>query len=323
MKATAIARPNLALVKYWGKLNQELNLPLNNNIGITQEGLETKTTVEFLPELKEDEIEIDRKVLDKEKAKKMVKHLDRIRKLANFSTRAKVISENSFPGSAGLASSASGFAALSYAGVKAAGLELTKKELSILARKGSGSACRSIFGGFVEWVSGRTDGGSYSEQIAPPEQMDIKLLVCLVPGEKKVSSTEGHKIADTSPLLKCRLSSTKENLTKIRTGILEKDFSTLGKYSERDTITMHAVMMSSSPPLFYWSPKTLEIIKKVIELRESGTECYFSIDAGPKVHILCEEKNLNEINREIKKSGINTIISSPGEGVELTNKHLF
>src|SRR3989344_2439626 len=172
MKSTAIAPSNIAFTKYWGRKDEKLRLPMNGSISMCLSNLLTTTTVEFSEKLKADDIIINGERREKE-ALKVSKHLDRIRKLAGISTYAKVVSQNSFPTATGLSSSASGFAALTVAGAKAAGLNLSEKELSILARQGSGSACRSIPDGFVEWIDGDTSETSYAISLYPPEHWHI------------------------------------------------------------------------------------------------------------------------------------------------------
>ena len=168
MKATAIAPSNIAFIKYWGVKDEILRLPKNGSISMNLSNLLTTTTVEFNSNLTEDEISINETKESKEQ-NRVEEHLDRIRKLANLSQKAKVVSQNNFPTATGLSSSASGFAALSLAGAKAAGLNLSEKDLSILARQGSGSACRSIPDGFTEWLDGDTSETSYAVSLFPPD----------------------------------------------------------------------------------------------------------------------------------------------------------
>ena len=199
MKATAIAPSNIAFIKYWGKKDEILRLPENGSLSMNLSGLQTTTTVEFSPQFSEDYIEING-IREPNEGNRAIKHLDRVRALAKVSEFAKVVTKNNFPTGTGLSSSASGFAALTVAATKAAGLNLPEKELSILARQGSGSACRSIADGFVEWIDGDTSDTSYAISLYPPGYWDIVDVVAVVSeGRKDVSTSEGQKLVRSSP----------------------------------------------------------------------------------------------------------------------------
>jgi diphosphomevalonate decarboxylase len=331
MKATAIANANIALVKYWGKRNEKLMLPQNSSISMTLDGLNTVTTVEFSKKYNRDIFILDNQEFKgSEEFKKVVKHLNLIREMAGIEKKAKVASKNNFPTAAGLASSASGFAALSLAGTKAAGIDLDLKQLSTLARRGSGSATRSCLGGFVEWQKGEKPDGSdsYAIQIASPEHWPefrmITTIVSMV--AKKVSSTEGMDLTvKTSPMYKDWLNTVEEDLEKVKNGILKKDFTLVGETAESNCLKMHAMMITTQPSLIYWMPATLEIIHSVLSWREEGLECYFTIDAGPQVKVICLEKDVPEIERRLQKilAVKKTIICKPGREPILINNHLF
>lgn len=333
MKATAIANANIALVKYWGKRNKELVLPNNSSISMTFDKLNTITTVEFDKKYKRDIFILDGRELKigTEEFKRTVGHLNLIRKISESKEKAKVVSKNNFPTAAGLASSASGFAALSLAGSKATGINLDSKELSILTRRsGSGSATRSCQGGFVEWLKGKKPDGSdsYAVQIAPPKHWpEFRIIVTIVSKiKKKVSSTEGMDLTiKTCPMYKAWLETVEEDLRNVKNGILKKDFTLVGKTAESNCLKMHAVMMTTKPALIYWMPATLEIIHSVLSWRKDGLECYFTIDAGPQVKIICLEKDVSKLKRRLQRiTGIKkTIICKPGKEPKLINKHLF
>lgn len=320
MKATAKAPANIAFIKYWGKLNEKLRLPANSSISMNLSGAFTITSVEFNETLKDDEFTLNGIVAGQEETERVSKHLDRIRDLAKIKSQARVISDNNFPKSSGIASSASGFAALTLAATKAAGLDLSEKDISILARLGSGSACRSVPDGFVEWKAGRTNDSSYAYSLFKPNYWDICDLIAVV-GEnsKKVSSTEGHARAESSPFYQSRILGMDKKISEIKRAFREKDFTKFGEILEAEAINMHAVMMTSTPPLYYWKPETLDIINKVNELREKGVECYFTIDAGPNVHVICESKNRRKISRLLNGiSGVKEVLSNkPAEGARL------
>jgi len=231
-----------------------------------------------------------------------------------------VISENSFPVGAGLASSASGFAALSLAASKAAGLELSQRELSILARFGSGSACRSIPGGFTEWAAGTSSEESFARQIAPPEHWDLRDVIAIVSrAPKRVGSTEGHALAPSSPFFQARLASVADRLPQARAALLESDLATLGRLIEEDAVSMHAVMMTSRPPIYYWLPGSIQLIHEAQNWRAGGLEVYFTFDAGPNVHLICQAADQAEVERQLKdiEGVLEVIASGPGPGARV------
>lgn len=209
---------------------------------------------------------------------------------------ASVVSANNFPTGVGIASSASAFAALSLAATHAAGLELSERELSRLARLGSGSACRSIPGGFVEWQVGEDDQDSFAYSIAPPGHWDLAdCIAVLSENPKQISSLEGHALADTSPLQSNRVADAPRRLEVCRRAIQERDFMRLPEIVELDSNLMHAVMMTSTPRLIYWLPATLTIIQEVEAWRRGGLPVCYTVDAGPNVHVLCTAADVNQV----------------------------
>ncbi|MDP2977060.1 MAG: diphosphomevalonate decarboxylase, partial [Anaerolineales bacterium] len=220
---------------------------------------------------------------------RVVTFLDEVRRMAGIKSRAEVVSENNFPSGAGIASSASAFAALALAASQAAGLDLSEAELSRLARRGSGSACRSIPGGFVEWQAGTDDADSFAFSIAPPEHWPLADCVAVIScAHKATGSTEGHTLAATNPLQAARVADAPRRLDLCRRAILSRDFEAFAEIAELDSNLMHAVMMTSNPPLFYWQPATLTIMQAVREWRASGLPVCYTIDAGPNVHVITE-----------------------------------
>jgi diphosphomevalonate decarboxylase len=320
MRATATAPANIALIKYWGKKDAGLRLPANNSISINLSGITTVTAVEFSDGLGEDRISIDGRLVTGVEHERIVAHLDRIRKMADIRTRATVESRNNFPKGTGMASSASGFAALSLAASCAAGLSLSEKKLSILARLGSGSACRSIPSGFVEWRAGTSDSTSYAYSLFPADYWDIRDVIAIVGSDvKKISSTEGHSSVASSPLFIARIKGMPQKIKKIKEAIRNKDFSAFGEVSEAEALNMHAIMMTSRPALIYWTPTTLRVMHQIIDWRSGGLESYFTIDAGPNVHVLCLAKDALKLEQRL--SGIEgvqkVIVNQPANGATL------
>ena len=299
LRATALAHPNIALVKYWGKADAERNIPAVGSISVTLAGMETVTAVEFISGLPEDEFILNGQKAPEADRLRVSRFLDSVRRLAGAEQRARVVSENNFPTGAGLASSASGFAALALAAAAALGLSLDRRELSRLARKGSGSAARSIFGGFVEMKlehrAGQVD--AYAAQLAPADHWPLVVLVAVVSGQAKaVGSTEGmvHS-AESSPFFAGWVASSPQDLREMRRAIAERDFVRLGETAEHSCLKMHGLMMASRPPLLYWRPETLQVMETVWEMRRQGVPAYFTVDAGPQVKVLCEQENAEQV----------------------------
>ena len=335
MKATAIAPTNIAFTKYWGKKDEILRLPENGSVSMCLSNLLTTTTVEFSPSYerssrasrtKKDQITINGSGVEKDEVDRVIKHLDRIRRMADINLKAKVVSTNNFPIGTGLSSSASGFAALTVAAVSAAGLKLSEKQLSILARQGAGSACRSIPSGFVEWLDGNTSDSSYARQIFPPNHWAIADVVALVStGKKEVPSSTGMKSAKSSPFMKLRLSRMKEKNKLVKKLIKERKFKELGELTEQEALELHTIMLTQYPPLIYWTPGTLQIMKLVPQWRKMGIPVYFTINTGQDIHLIVEQKNVQKLVKKLKELGFvkNIIVNTPGEGTRLSEKHLF
>lgn len=332
MKTTVKVNSNVALVKYWGKRDEKLILPNNSNISVAFDNLSTVTTVEFDTKYEKDIFVLDdKKIMKGPVLEKTISHLNKIRERANITTKAKIVSKNNFPTAAGLASSASGFSALAFAGSKAAGLDLAQKELSILSRlSGSGSASRSLQGGFVEWQKGEKEDGSdsYAVQIAKPDYWsEFRIIVTIVTkATKKTSSTKGmNATVKTSPMYQGWLDTIEQDLKTMRNGISEKNFSKVGKIAESNCLKMHATMITTDPSLIYWEPDTIRVMKSVQNWREEGLESYFTIDAGPQVKVICLDKNAQELEKRLQNiEGVKqTIVCKVGGEAELINNHLF
>lgn len=319
-KAKAKAYSNIAFIKYWGKRNASLRIPVNSSISMNLSSVYTLTSVEFDEKLKDDKIKIDGSISKGVERERVIKHLNRIRKIGKFNIKANVISRNNFPKGTGIASSASGFAALTVAAVKAAGINISQRRLSTLARLGSGSACRSIPDGFVEWRKGKGSESSYAYSIYLPNYWEIRDIIAIV-GErkKKVSSSEGHKLVSTSPFFKSRMQFLPKRIQRIKRAFRDKDFTDFGKTIEEEALNMHAVMMTSKPALFYWLPDTIGVMNSIIQWREQGLESYFTLDAGPNVHVICEERNSRKLTDKLRavKGVKQLIVNKPSIGARL------
>ena len=319
--ATAVAHPNIALIKYWGKSNVEHNIPAVGSLSITLDGLTTTTTVRFDLDLGEDEFLLGGRE-SPEMLGRVTDCLDLIRERADLRTRAKVDSENDFPTAAGLASSASGFAALVVAANEALGAGIEPAELADLARRASGSAARSIFGGFVE-LQLTPDGPLPTEtmQILGAAKWPLRVAVAVTdPGAKEIGSTEGMIRSErTSPFYASWVDSSEADLADARSAIERRDFDALADVSESSCLKMHAVMMSARPGLVYWNGNTVECIRRVRELRADGVPVFFTVDAGPQVKAVCEPEVFDHVVAELAAiEGVRQVLTSGlGEGARV------
>lgn len=321
MKATARANTNIALIKYWGKRDEKLFLPMNSSLSITLDRFYSTTTVEFMEELKEDKLIFNNNPGSNEDRNKVSNFLTKIRNIAGTNLYASVITENNVPTAAGFASSASGFAALAAAATKALGLKLKDEELSVIARQGSGSACRSIYGGYVEWDMGtRADGrDSVAKQILDEKQWKLTILSAIVDsGIKKVSSRDGMKrTVENSPYYKGWIDTVSDDLREAKIAIKERDFQRLGEVMESNALKMHATMLGARPPILYWESGTVEIMNYITELRRTGIPAYFTIDAGANVKVLCLPEHEEGIKKALMelKGVLQVIACYPGQGI--------
>ena len=308
--ATALAHPNIAFIKYWGNRDDALRIPSNGSISMNLNGLFTRTSVSFQPSLPFDELIINGREVTGRGLERVSAILDLVRAQAGLRERAEIVSENNFPAGAGIAASAAAFAALALASSRAAGLTLSEEQLSRLARRGSGSACRSIPGGFVEWNAGTNDEDSFAVSIAAPSHWDLADCIAIVhAGHKKTGSTEGHALAWTSPLQAVRVADADRRLDLCRRAILERNFDALAGILELDSDIMHAVMQTSQPPLLYWQAATVDIFHAVREWRAGGLSVAYTVDAGPNVHVICPRQVQEEAERRLRAiPGVNDVL---------------
>ncbi|MCC6261374.1 MAG: diphosphomevalonate decarboxylase, partial [Anaerolineales bacterium] len=302
-------------IKYWGNRDNELRLPVNGSISMNLDGLFTKTTVAFNSS-KQDTLLINNDEIRGKGLERVAYILDLVRKLANITEKAEVTSENNFPAGAGIASSAAAFAALALSASTAAGLNLSESELSKLARRGSGSASRSIPGGFVEWQMGTSEADSFAFSIADVNHWNLVDCIAVVnSAHKKTGSTEGHALAGTSPLQDARVADTTRRLDICRNAILKKDFEAFANIIEHDSDMMHSVMMTSNPPLMYWQAATVEIFHQVRAWRSKGLPVGYTVDAGANVHVLCLGEYAKEVEKRLSElPGVEKILTAQTGG---------
>lgn len=325
-RAVAEARTNIALVKYWGKRGEAgLNLPAVGSLSLTLEGLSTRTEVRFDPSLNADTLELNGAPETGLALTKVSKFLDRVRGESKIAHRAAVLSANNFPTAAGLASSASAFSALALAATRAAGLQLSPRELSILARKGSGSAARSLFGGFVRMHKGeRPDGtDSFAEPVGgrSAEDMGVRMVLGITKkGPKDTLSTDGMKhTAETSPYFAAWVATSEPDLAEATAAIARGDLEALGVVTERSALTMHASALAARPAVLYFSGATIEGFRAVVAMRKAGIPAWFTCDAGPHAKALTDAAHADEVARRLAEvpGVLETRVCRPGKAAEV------
>ncbi|KRL00066.1 diphosphomevalonate decarboxylase [Liquorilactobacillus capillatus] len=318
---TARAHTNIALIKYWGKKNQDLILPMNNSLSLTLDHFYTDTEVSFDQTLKQDSFYLNH---EKQDTAKITRFMDLVRAKAHLNSFARINSINHVPTMAGLASSASAYAALALAASKAAGLELSRPDLSRLARRGSGSASRSIYGGFVEWQQGHDDQSSYAIPIEEDLNWDLCMIVVVIDkAKKKISSRVGMQLViETSPFYPAWIKQAEQDLSAIKKAIKERDFKKMGTIAEENAMKMHALNMSASPHFSYFEPASIEAMQLVELLRSEGIYCYYTLDAGPNVKILCSDKDSSRILTRLRTRFAKNqlLLAHSGPGVRLIDK---
>ncbi len=308
-KATVRSPSNIAFIKYWGAKDLERVIPENRSLSMTLKECTSRTTVEHLDEEGAHEILWRGSGGDLETAppgfaERAARHLDFLRRWAGCGGRFRLATENTFPAAAGIASSASGFSALTLATLAALGRQVTVEERSQLARlSGSGSASRSVLGGYVEWPVGEADDERCAAgQVASADHWDLRDVIAIVEsGPKKVSSLDGHLRARTSPYFPRRLERLPERLGAVREAVLERDFARLGPLVEAEAIDLHMIAMTSEPPIFYWRPATLTVLEAVRAMRDDGLEATSTMDAGANVHVICTPSSEGEVAARLSR----------------------
>ena len=319
-KITALAHSNIALSKYWGKLDVALNLPAVPSISLTLSPMNTRTTCEFISGLTEDEFILNNKRAEGKPLERTKKVLAQVRALSGVTQFARVHSENNFPTASGLASSASGFAALVAAGCAAAGLDRDDAQWSAMARQASASAARSIFGGFAELPKGVAGEAALSAKpLASASHWEVRIVVAVISeGPKDIGSTEGMTLsANTSPYYQAWINASDALAAEVREGVLQRDLVKVGEAMEQSTLAMHACMMASRPGLLYFQPGTLAAFATLKKLRKEGVPVYATMDAGPHVKALCHAEDAARVAAALESTPqvLRTLLTQPGGGV--------
>lgn len=317
--ARSIAHSNIALAKYWGKADVARNLPAVPSLSMTLSGLFTETTVSFDPQLTRDVLYLNGELSSGKESVRTSRGLDLVRQEAGITTFATVTSTNNFPTASGLASSASGFAALILAARAACGLPDDRAQSSNLARQCSASAARSVFGGFVALPL----GAECAHRVSVPESFRVELLVAVTAeGAKSVGSTEGMlHTRDTSPYYAAWVDSAPQIYARALDALTSGDLATLGPLVEQSALLMHASMWGAAPGIIYFSDVTLRVMHAVRNLRNLGLSGYFTMDAGPHVKVLVAASQAEELASQLAAiDGVKRVIRcsvGPDATVEL------
>jgi len=316
---TARAYTNIALIKYWGKKNKQLKLPYTNSLSLTLDRFYTDTKATIIDSDK-DVVYLNNQLLDDTQNKRILNYLETIRNFYSFTDHFQIDTVNHVPTSAGFASSASGFAALAAAINETKQLDLSRQELSILARNGSGSASRSIYGGFVEWQAGHDNESSFAVPIDETPEIDLALLsVVINKHSKKISSTVGmENSVKSSPFYPNWVTLVSSEIKEIKQAIAQKDLQKIGEISEHNAMSMHALTLSADPSFTYFAPETIRIIQLIQELRRKGLFAYATIDAGPNVKIIFTKESLPKVQTNIEQqlSDVTTVVANIGPGIQ-------
>lgn len=334
-KTTIVSPSNIAFIKYWGATDLEQAVPENASLSMTLRTCHSRSTVEYVDAPGRHEIrwrgtDGSLEVAPPGFARRVQEHLDRLLAWAGESGYFRVATENSFPAAAGLASSASGFSALTLAVLGALDRDESDALKSELARRsGSGSASRSVLGGFVQWPAetpspdGATD---YAFQVHDADHWDLRNVIAVVEtGAKETSSLEGHQRARTSPYFEQRLRDLPGRLAEVRDALAARDFDRMGGVIEAEAIDLHCIAMTSSPAIYYWKPATLAVLEAVRGLRKAGTSAWATMDAGANVHVLCLPEDEDAVAAAIGDApGVDRLIrDGVGAGPFEETEHLF
>lgn len=319
MKSSAKAHPIQGLVKYHGLKDPKLRIPFHDSISVATAPTETHTTVEF-GDFERDTATIDGKDAGTAEMGRILSVVDEIRAMSHISGRLKMVSVNNFPSNVGLGASASGFAALTVAACHAAGLDLSLKEMSVIARRGAGSAARSVTGAFSLWKTGHEDSDSYSCQLVS-EEFQMGIVVALIPAHKLTD--DAHRDVLESPFFHSRLAYIHGAISEMKSAIKRRDIERIGVIAEKDSLILHGITMTGLEELILWRPETIKVILEVKEMRRDGIPAYFSIDTGATVYVNTLPERVKEVVERIRSLGIETIECGVGGNARVTDKHLF
>ncbi len=319
MKSSAIACPIQGLIKYHGLRDEKLRIPFHDSISVATSPTASHTTIEF-GTFSKDTAAVDGKKLSGRELERVVDVVREVRRRSKVKGKFRMVSKNNFPSNVGLGASASGFAALAVAAADAAGLDLTLEQLSVIARRGAGSATRSVTGGFSRWRAGFEDEESYAYQLAS-EDFQMGIVVALIPAFKYTENA--HRAVLTSPFFHSRLAFVHEALAEMENAIKKRDIRRIGALAERDSLILHGITMTSIDEMMLWRPETVKVILEVRKMREDGIPAYFSIDTGATVYVNTEPGKVGTVEKRIKNLEVRTMTCGVGGSAHLTEDHLF
>ncbi len=321
MKATAIAHPIQGLAKYHGMRDPELRLPYHDSISVCTAPSRTKTTAEFDPGYDEDTYLLDGERLDGRGAERLDGVVDRVREIAGFDHRVRLESENDFPSNVGFGSSSSGFAAAAMALCGAADLDLTRPEISTVARRGSSSAARAVTGAFSQLHTGLNDEDCRAERIETGLDEELRIVGGLVPSYKETE--QAHEEAADSHMFGARMAHMHGQIAELRDALRSDDFERAFDLAERDSLSLAATTMTGPSAWVYWQPATLEIFNAVRELRAEGVPAYYSTDTGASVYVNTTEEHVDRVEGAVAGCGVDTRVWEVGGPARLVGDHLF
>lgn len=319
MKATAVAHPIQGLIKYHGLADPVLRLPFHDSISVCTAPLTTRTTIEF-GDFPRDTATIDDRTITAREMQRILSVVDEVRARAGITDRFRMVSANDFPSNVGLGASASGFAALALAACRAVGLSADLQEVSRIARRGAGSATRSVTGAFSKWKMGVSDEDSYATQLAS-EGLQMDMIVALIPAFKQTE--DAHREAPTSPFFHARLAEMPRLIAEMELAIRKQDIGAICALAERDTLMLHGITMTGAAEMVLWQPETLRVILAVRKMRDAGIPAFFSIDTGATVYVNTLPGRGPEVQARIEELGIRTIPCTVGGAARTVDGALF
>ncbi|MFB6074624.1 MAG: phosphomevalonate decarboxylase MvaD [Haloarculaceae archaeon] len=308
MKATARAHPIQGIVKYHGMRDEELRMPYHDSISVCTAPSNTTTTVEFGHET--DEYVVDGEAVEGRGAERIRAVVDHVRDLAGREDGVRMVSENSFRTNIGFGSSASGFAALATALTAAAGLDLSRPDISTIARRGSASAARAVTGAFSHLRTGLNDADCRSERIETDLEEDLRVVAGMVPSYKETEAA--HEEAAASHMFQARLAHIHEQIAEARDALRDGDFERTFELAEQDTLSLAATTMTGPAGWVYWQPRTVEIFNAVRDLREEGLPVYFSVDTGASVYVNTTAEHVDRVEAAVADCGVETRVWEVG-----------
>jgi phosphomevalonate decarboxylase len=321
-KATGRANVIQGLIKYHGLKDEKRRLPFHDSVSVCAEQLYATATVEFDSKYPSDQIEINGATAAAREAERVLDVVDYLRKITKTKEHFKLASRNSIAEGKGLGFSAAAFASIAMASSKALGLNFKMERLSEVARLGAGSATRSVAGGFALWHANK-NGRSYAEQLSMGENM--RFAMAIVPIASSIKTDMAHAEFVSSPFFKARLKEVSKILPKMRSAIVKGDLPKIGSLAESDSLSLHAVTMTGTSRLFLITPQTIQIIERVVELREKeGIPVWFSLDTGPSVWMNTTTEFVDRVADDIRKNTEKMVLTSEVGGPAIqVDEHLF